>query len=223
MTREEIITHNVLSDYELIDRVRNGEKRLYAVLVHRYNQSLYRMGMSILNNEAEVEDAMQATYIHAYENLRQFEFRSGFRTWITKILIHECQHRYKSREKSVGLNEEKYEDMMLQKEKDESPAVKFMNGELKSILNHVIYSLPEIYRTVFILREIEHLSTEETQHCLNISEANVKVRLNRAKAMLRELLTAYYKEEELPHIHQNRYQRMLEAVTQHQQSSLKEI
>lgn len=220
MNYGDMTSHELISDHELIERILQGDKTLYAILVHRYNQSLYRIGMSILNDEAEVEDAMQAAYIHAYENLHQFEFKSEFHTWMTKILIHECQHRYNSRKRSVGLNDEKYEDMMLQKERNESPAVKFMNGELKTILNQVIYNLPEIYRTVFVLREIEHLSIEETRHCLNISEANVKVRLNRAKAMLRNLLSSYYKEEELPHIHLNRGNRLVDAVLQHQRSSV---
>lgn len=95
---------------------------------------------------------------------------------------------------------------------NQTPATKVLNTELKTILDDAIRKLPEIYRTVFIMREIENMNVAETQECLAISEVNVKVRLNRAKAMLRELLSNYYKKDDILHFHLTRCDRMVEQV-----------
>lgn len=215
MNKEDISLQEVISDHEIITRILGGEKQLYAIIVRRYNQSLYRVGMSILNDDTEAEDAMQVAYISAYESLHNFGFRANFRTWITRILINECLLRLKKRRKSISMNEEKIENMMPQNGKAETPVARLLSGELKNILNDAIRSLPEIYRTVFVMREIENMSVTETQQCLNISGVNVKVRLNRAKAMLRDLLAVHYKKEDILHFHLNRCDRIVDAVMQY--------
>jgi RNA polymerase sigma-70 factor (ECF subfamily) len=90
MNKEGIPTSEILNDDEIIARILHGEKDLYSIIVRRYNQRLYRVGMSMINDDAEVEDAMQVAYINAYENLGKFAFRSSFPTWLTRILINEC-------------------------------------------------------------------------------------------------------------------------------------
>lgn len=215
MNKEDISVQEVISDHEIITRILDGEKELYAIIVRRYNQNLYRVGMSILNDDMEVEDSMQVAYINAYESLRSFGFRASFRTWITRILINECLLRLKKRGKSISMNDEKMENIALQNGRAETPVVKLLSGELKNILNDAIRSLPEIYRTVFVMREIEDMTVAETQQCLNISEVNVKVRLNRAKAMLRDLLSVRYKKEDILHFHLSRCDRIVDAVMQH--------
>lgn len=94
----------------------------------------------------------------------------------------------------------------------QTPVSKVLNAELKTILDDAIRKLPEIYRTVFVMREIENMSVAETQECLAISEVNVKVRLNRAKAMLRDLLANHYNKEDILHFHLTRCDRMVEKV-----------
>ncbi|MBI5372820.1 MAG: RNA polymerase sigma factor [Sphingobacteriales bacterium] len=205
---------DIVSDAEIIDRILGGEKDLYAVIVRRYNQRLYKIGMSILNDDAETEDAMQVSYIKAYENLRTFAFKSAFSTWLTKILINECLLRLKQRKKSIRVRAETTETDVDHPRgmETQTPYMKILNAELKVILEKAILNLPEKYRTVFIMREIENMNVAETKDCLAITEANVKVRLNRAKILLRNSLSGYYKNEELLHFHLSRCDRMVGLV-----------
>ena len=105
MENRDTIATDTISDAEIIGRILAGEKNLYAVIVRRYNQRLYKVGMSIINDDAEVEDAMQVAYIKAYEHLGKLVFKAAFSTWLTKILINECLLRLKQRKKSVLLSD----------------------------------------------------------------------------------------------------------------------
>jgi len=212
MNKEGIPTSEILNDDEIITRILHGEKDLYSIIVRRYNQRLYRIGMSMINDDAEVEDAMQVAYINAYENLGKFAFRSSFPTWLTRILINECLLRLRKRKKSISMNDENMENVMRQNKELHTPVTATVNSELRSILNDAIRRLPEIYRSVFIMREIENMNIAETKECLNISEVNVKVRLNRAKAILRDMLSAQYSKEDILHFHLSRCDRMVEKV-----------
>ena len=212
MNKEGIPTSEILNDDEIIARILHGEKDLYSIIVRRYNQRLYRVGMSMINDDAEVEDAMQVAYINAYENLGKFAFRSSFPTWLTRILINECLLRLRKRKKSISMNDENIENVMKQDKRPQTPVTTTVNSELRSILNDAIGKLPEIYRTVFIMREIENMNIAETKECLNISEVNVKVRLNRAKAILRDILSVQYSKEDILHFHLSRCDRMVEKV-----------
>src|SRR5688572_17522580 len=110
MNQKELTGATHISDAEVINRILHGDKNLYAVIVRRYNQRLYRVGMSILNDDAEVEDSMQVAYIHAYENLAKFAFKSSFSTWITRILINECLLRLKKKGKTVMMHDDNMEN-----------------------------------------------------------------------------------------------------------------
>lgn len=214
MNNQDIIGTEAIADNEIIARVLHGEKDLYAILVRRYNQRLYRVGMSIINDDTEVEDAMQVAYIKAFENLGKFEFKSAFSTWLTKILINESLLRLKQRRKSIHFNGEMMDNGTYQQSTidTQTPFMKTLNAELKVILERAIGQLPEKYRTVFVMREIEHMNVAETKECLDISEANVKVRLNRAKSLLKESLSGYYKNEDILHFHLTRCNSMVERV-----------
>lgn len=212
MNKGGTLASEILRDEEIIARILNGEKDLYGIIVRRYNQRLYRVGMSIINDDPEVEDAMQAAYINAYINLGKFGFKSSFPTWLTRILINECLLRLRKRGKSINMNDENIENVMNQSEELKTPATAAVNSELRSILNDAIRNLPEIYRAVFVMREIENMNVAETGECLNISEVNVKVRLNRAKAILRGFLSTQYTKEDILHFHLTRCDRMIEKV-----------
>lgn len=178
----------VIPDIEIISRVIAGEKRLFELIIRRHNQRLYRMGMAVLNNEQEVEDAMQTAYINAYMSLEKFQNRAAFSTWLTKIMLNQCLEQ-KRKNQFIELSEYPHKEEIM-----EEPANDLANKELGKILERSIAALPEKYRLVFVLREIEQLSIRETSETLSIEEANVKVRLNRAKTMLRQDLNSYVKD-----------------------------
>lgn len=203
-----------LSDQETIEKILHGETELYSIIVRRYNRRLYRIGMSILNDDLEIEDAMQVAYMNAYFNLSKFSFKSSFATWLTRIMINECLHRLKLRGRIVILNDSAMEHELHERVADfnKTPVNDLDNTELKILLERSIRQLPEIYRTVFIMREIEDMNISEIQDCLDISEVNVKVRLYRAKNMLKELLSAVYNKEELLQFHQSRCNHITEQV-----------
>src|SRR5688572_9249831 len=149
--------------------------------MRKYNQRLYRIGKGYLNEEAEIEDIMQETYIKAYQNLSKFENRSEFSTWLSRILINECLQRVKKvkRVSLMDINEENKEAMNFTDK--HNPETESLNKELKILLETNIAQLPEKYKAIFIMRELEKMSIAETCEALEISEANVKIRLNRAK------------------------------------------
>lgn len=217
MTNQTNFVNDAISDTEVIARILHGEKDLYAILVRKYNQRLYRVGMSIINDDAEIEDAMQVAYINAYENLGKFEFKASFSTWLTRILINECLLRLRKRKQSLIMNDNRFESEMYQKPAGnlQTPLTKMLNSELKTALEQAIQKLPEKYRSVFILRELENMNVTDTKECLAISEANVKVRFNRAKALLREYLNGFFKKEDILHFHLFRCDRVTENVMKH--------
>src|SRR4030095_3995890 len=142
---------DTLSDEETITRVLAGEKDLYALIVSRYNQRLYRVGMSIIKDPAEVEDVMQVAYIKAYENLGKFEFKSSFSTWLTRILINESLLRLKKRKQSVTMKEDIHNNQFYHRETEtRTPLNEVLNTELKEMLEQAILRLPEKYRAVFV-------------------------------------------------------------------------
>jgi RNA polymerase sigma factor (sigma-70 family) len=214
MNNQRTIVTDTISDNEIISRVLLGEKDLYTNIMRKYNQRLYRVGMSIINDDAEVEDVMQVTYIKAYENLGKFEFKSAFSTWIIRILINESLLRLKKRKQSLNMNNDMINNKISQHYPVDSqtPLMNVVNSELKVILEKAIRQLPEKYRTVFIMREIENMNIAETRECLDLSEVNVKVRLNRAKAMLKNSLAEYYQKDEILNFHLCRCDRIVENV-----------
>jgi RNA polymerase sigma factor (sigma-70 family) len=197
-----------LPDSMLVERILSGEKHLFEIIVKKYNKRLYRVAMAILHDDDEAEDMMQASYLKAYENLHRFEGRSNFSTWLTRIAINECLMRLKKRKRNVEFDDTISERQIERKH----PMSAVMNNELKQILEKAIGELPEKYRVVFMLREIDGLNVEETTECLEITEANVKVRLNRAKEMLRETLTHYVHSDDLYSFHLLRCDRVRKNV-----------
>ena len=202
-----------MNDEEIIMRVIAGDKDLYSFIVRKYNQRLYRISLSIINNDSAIEDVMQTTYIKAYENLDKFKFESAFSTWITRILINESLLFLKKQEQVM--NREKHLTPFTSgtiASEPKTPLMKVIDSELKAVLEVTIKKLPEKYRTVFIMRELENMNVAETMECLGLSEANVKVRLNRAKVMLRDKLKSYVKGDEPLQFYKPRCDRMVGNV-----------
>lgn len=197
-------------DEVLVKRILDGEKTLFELVIRRYNQRLFRIGMSVLDNDAETEDAMQTAYINAYEHLSAFENRSSFGTWVTRIMLNECLAQKKKRQRFRAALETQPENTTSMATPDYSLA----NKELRTVLEDAVAHLPEKYRLVFVLREIEEMSIKETSEALSIEAPNVKVRLNRAKTMLRESLNGYMKDH-LYNFHLSRCDRMVTNVMGH--------
>jgi RNA polymerase sigma factor (sigma-70 family) len=173
---------SIHSDDQIVERILKGEKQLYEKLMRKYDQRLFRVGRSIINDEAEVRDIMQNTYLKAYLQLPSLQNRSNFGTWIIKILVNESLLRKRRKLKQQQTLSKQVRDEM------ETPLKSLLNKELKALLEKAIVDLPEKYRLVFVMREIEEMSIIETMEVLNLSESNVKIRLSRAKEMLREKL-----------------------------------
>ncbi len=188
-----------LTDVEVIERILKGEKALYELIIRRYNPYLYKIGRSYNYSHEDTQDLMQDTYIDAYKNLYKFEGRSGFKTWIMRIMLN---NSYRKKEKSSFKNEFTQESvsensvpMFANSNNDTSMVVH--NRELRNAIEQALLNIPEDYRMVFSLREMNGLNVAETSEMLNISEANVKVRLNRAKTMLRTELEKNYSAADL--------------------------
>jgi len=179
----------ILTDDEVVRRVLAGDTALLEIIMRRYNQRLFRLVRSILNDDSQAEDVVQDAYVRAYEHLSQFEGRAKFSTWLTKIAVYEAYARLRRFDHRNVDNFSKLErhgfDM---KSKERDPEQQTFDGELKMMLERAFDALPDDYRTIFMLREIEGLSTAETAECLEITEDNVKTRLYRARALLRREL-----------------------------------
>jgi len=193
----EVGARAMLSDADVVRRVQAGESALFEVLMRRHNQRVYRVARAVLKEEADVEDVMQQAYINAFTHLRQFEERSQFSTWLTRIVLHEAFNRRRAAQRSESRGAaESYMDEGGADFMDtfESPAAdperQAYAQELTRVLEAAVDTLPESYRTVFMLRDIEGLSTNETGEGLGIGAEAVKTRLHRARAMIRRAVTA---------------------------------
>jgi RNA polymerase sigma-70 factor (ECF subfamily) len=179
---------SAISDEEVVERVRDGETALFEVIMRRYNQRIYRVVRSILGNDGEAEDVTQEAYVRSYTHLNQFDGRAKFSTWLTRIAVHEALARLHKRQRFVEIDatSESMEGGMSLESKLPSPEQEVMTKTLKVILEAAIDRLPQTYRSIFMLREVEQMDTAETAECLDISEGAVKIRLHRARALLRK-------------------------------------
>lgn len=188
-----------LTEIEIIGRIVSGDKLLYEIIVRRFNPFLYKIGRSYNYNHEDTQDLMQETYIDAFKSLSRFEQRSNFKTWLIRIMLNNCyRKKQKHSFKNEFANETMNENLRPMFSNSDNDAQKEIhNRELGHIIERSFSKLPEDYRMVFSLREISGLSIAETSSALEISEANVKVRLNRAKSMLRTEIERSYSAEEL--------------------------
>ncbi len=178
-----------LADDVVIARIIHGEKELYEILMRRYNQTLYRAVRSYLHKEEDVQDAMQDAYVKAFAKLDKFKGEAAFSTWLVRIGINEALQQLR---KGRTLHIHQRTDVRIE-QLDQIPDSGQMNpeqrtiqGEQRRLLEQAIDRLPEGYRAVYMLREVEGMPVADAAHCLGLTESNVKVRLHRAKEMLKE-------------------------------------
>lgn len=185
---------DVISDEDVVSRVVGGEGELFELLVRRHNQRLFRVARSILADDGEAEEALQRAYVQAWRALDQFAGRASFLTWMTRITLR-CAGRLarERRRRSVGEDAVFFPPpAMRQGSLGAHPEAlpESERGELRRTLEQAIDRLPESYRTVFVLRAVEGLSTAEVARDLELSESAVKVRLMRAREKLRANLSS---------------------------------
>lgn len=189
-----------LEDVDLIKRISLGDTALYEIIIRRYNPYLFKVGRSYGFGQHDTEDLMQEAFISSYINLPKFANRSSLKTWLVKIMLNHCYHRkqkfsFKYESASDSLEKNNAEPMFSHNASN--PVKTVMNNELKHVLETALVDIPEDYKMVFTLRELNGMSTRETAEALDISESNVKTRFSRAKAMLRTEIQKMYSPEEI--------------------------
>jgi len=194
-----VSTQATIDESTLVAQAREGDTRAFGELVRRYEGKIFRLAQHVTQNREDAEDVLQETFLKAYEHLDQFKGDSKFYTWIVRIAVNQALMKLRRRktDKSVSLDEtiDTGEDTITREIAawDEDPEQRFSREELGEILDTAVDSLEPPYRSVFVLRDIEELSTEETAEALNLSVPAVKSRLLRARLQLREKLTRYFK------------------------------
>jgi RNA polymerase sigma-70 factor (ECF subfamily) len=189
----------VSDELKLVRAAKAGDIGAFEQLVHRYDRNVFRIAQHITQNREDAEDVVQDAFLKAYENLKNFQEQSKFYTWLVRIAVNEALMRLRRRrpERMVSLDEEVKtdEDSMPREVADWSPNPEqlYTQSELRDILTKTIQGLPSSFRTVFVLRDVEGLSTEETAEALDLSIPAVKSRLLRARLQLRERLNKYFR------------------------------
>src|SRR5262245_54633119 len=179
---------SAMADEEVVTRVVNGETALFEVLMRRHNQRVYRAARAILRDEREAEDVMQEAYVNAYAHLSQFDGRAQFSTWLTKIAVYESLARVRRRRRYEPLDATPME-IHMPTSSSPDPERQAFGRELGALIESAVDSLGDGYREVFMLRQVEGLSTAETAEALGLSEDVVKTRFSRARhALQRDLL-----------------------------------
>jgi RNA polymerase sigma-70 factor (ECF subfamily) len=181
---------DALSDEQVVAEVLNGQTALFEVLMRRHNGRVYRAARAIVRDEAEAEDVMQQAYVNAYANLRQFNRQAQFSTWLTRIVINESLARVRRTRRYEPFEEERSNvESFVKHDSPRDPEREAASGELRVLLESAIDRLPDGAREVFMLRDVEGMSTAEVATALGISDEAVKTRLSRARATLRHDLT----------------------------------
>lgn len=186
-------------ELDLITKARAGDDTAFSALVDQYQRRIFRLAKNIVQNDEDAEDVLQEAFMKAYGNLDSFQGNSRFYTWLVRIAVNEALMKLRKRktDRTVSLDEQldTGEDTVVREVAvwGEDPETKYSQTELREILQQAVDGLQPIFRTVFVLRDMEELSTEETAEALGISVPAVKSRLLRARLQLREKLTRQFR------------------------------
>jgi len=190
-------------DFELIRAINSGQHVRFQELVKRYEQKLYNFSLRMCRDPADAEDTIQETFLNVFRYLKNFRYETKFKNWLYRVAASACiKKRRKSKfapERELSLDEFfPQDDTEIPDQVPKwalMPLDKLLNDELLDKINQAIFSLPEKYRLVIVLRDIEGFSTAEAAQILNLSDANVKVRLHRARLFLKDMLKEYFENE----------------------------
>jgi RNA polymerase sigma-70 factor, ECF subfamily len=182
-------------DAKLADRIGRGDHAAFETMMRRHNGRLFRVARAILRDDAEAEDALQDAYLDAYRHIADFRGQAALGTWLTRIVINHALMRVRKqkRDRTVlpfGATPEssQHADPDVTDERSESPSNAVLRAEVRRLIERRIDDLPIAFRTVFVMRDVEDLTVQETAECLGIPSATVRTRLFRARALLREAL-----------------------------------
>ena len=185
-----------LLESELVAYARAGDRQAFRAIMKRCNQRLFRIARAVVRDEAEAEDVLQEAYTRAFSAIATFRGEAGIATWLTRIVLNEAHGRLRRRKLTVDLDQVEAAQESAQvlnfpgMTKSENPEADAARAQIRRILERAVDALPEPFRLVFILREVEELSVEETADHLNLRVETVKTRLHRARRRLREALDA---------------------------------
>jgi RNA polymerase sigma-70 factor (ECF subfamily) len=188
-----------LDETILVEKAKNGDKLALSKLVNTYSGRIYNLALRILRNKEDAEDILQETFLTVVEKLHTFDGRSGFFTWIYRIATNASLMKLRKKKlvfQDLG-NDNEYNDNIENRifvDWTQDPSINIYDEEVKEKIDDAVSKLSEIYRSVFVLRDIEGLSIKETSAILNITEENVKIRLRRARQFLRDILSEYFEE-----------------------------
>lgn len=201
MSETEMASHKpavdfgALSDRDLAHRCAERDADAIRFVITANNQRLFRAAWSVLKNRSEAEEAVQAGYLSAFAGMAAFEGRSALSTWLTRIVINEALGRRRADERRRRQLEQEgvavldnYREALMRGSAAEGPDVAVARDQIRKLIEHAVAELPESFRSVFVLREIEGLSSEETAEILDIPVATVKTRLHRSRRRLQEML-----------------------------------
>jgi len=202
MTPDSAVAPAEISDEEMVRRVQQGDIEAFGLLVSRHQRTVYWVIHAILHNHADSEEILQESFLKALEHIRDFRGEARFSTWLIRIAINEA--RMRQRKYRSGLQESLDEQREGQRDEAEfrpreltdwhpNPEERWAKEELAALLRRAIRSLPPMYREVFLLRDVERLSTEETALALELTVPATKTRLLRARLMMREFLAPHFK------------------------------
>jgi RNA polymerase sigma-70 factor (ECF subfamily) len=181
-----------LSDNEVISRVLGGERHLFEIIMRRNNQRVFRAARAILKSDDEAQDVMQEAYVRAYQHLAEFRGEAMLSTWLCRIAVHEALARVRKAGKLEPLEPEEMEGPSMSRDPEEATS----DDELRLLLEEAVDQLPDVFRSVFVLRAVEQMSTQEVSEALSVPEDTVKTRLFRARGLLRQALLAKLEDTE---------------------------
>jgi RNA polymerase sigma-70 factor (ECF subfamily) len=192
------VDYAALDDDRLVEGARNGEAAAFRAIMKRHNRRLYRVARGVLGDDAEAEDVVQEAYVKGFQNLRSFRGDSTLATWLTRIALNEALSRRRRRRPMVDFNDldtfdEQREARVLifpGARADSNPETETSRVQIRRLLEQAVDGLPEAFRVVFVMRDIEQMTIEETASQLEIRPETVKTRLHRARRLLREALQA---------------------------------
>lgn len=185
------VDYAALPEAELVRLAQGGGREAFAAIMQRCNQRLFRVARGVVRNDAEAEDVVQEAYVRAFSKLGGFRGEAGILTWLTRITLNEARERLRRRRPTIdveGLDAANEKGQVILFPTAMNPEQDAARAEIRRLLEGAVDDLPEHFRTVFILREVEGCSIEETAEALGVQPATVKTRLHRAKALLRQAL-----------------------------------
>lgn len=187
---------NKETDLEIIEKAKLGDQKAIVELIKRYEKTIFNFAFKICRDKDKAENTMQETFINILKSLHQFDGNSKFSTWIYRIVLNNCLMESRENSKTKDQLSLEDEDITIEEPSNnrwyELPMENLLNNELKSLLDAAIKKLEPLYREVFILRDIEGLSIEETGQVLNLTVPTIKTRLHRARLFLRNELKHYF-------------------------------